>query len=241
MRRLILLGLAVAAVDDRDSGPAAPPSTIEAEIGGSARRPREWSASPPGGIDGRGPRVLINADKAFPMASTFKVAVAGAVLRQGRRRPGLARPAGAGRVGDGWSNPRASPTTFSHPGVSVSVRNLLELMLTVSDNTATDCADQARGRAGRGHRLGAPPGHRGPARRPRHGGPDPRFLPYRRRARFPRRSRPRSRPIRSSRTRATSRPANSTTIRATPRTPRAMAHAGRSHLHRQGAEPGSTG
>src|SRR5256885_10774303 len=31
-------------------------------------------------LDGRGPRVLINADQAFPMASTFKVAVAGTIL-----------------------------------------------------------------------------------------------------------------------------------------------------------------
>src|SRR5205809_4778663 len=31
-------------------------------------------------LDGRGPRLLLNADEAFPMASTFKVAVAGAVL-----------------------------------------------------------------------------------------------------------------------------------------------------------------
>ena len=31
-------------------------------------------------LDGRGGRVLLNADEAFPMASTFKIAVAGAVL-----------------------------------------------------------------------------------------------------------------------------------------------------------------
>src|SRR5256885_10094866 len=31
-------------------------------------------------LDGRGPRFLVNADKSFPMASTFKVAVAGALF-----------------------------------------------------------------------------------------------------------------------------------------------------------------
>src|SRR5207244_10265240 len=31
-------------------------------------------------LDGSGPRMLLNADEAFPMASTFKVAVAGALL-----------------------------------------------------------------------------------------------------------------------------------------------------------------
>src|SRR4051812_10825886 len=31
-------------------------------------------------IDGRGPRILINADQPFPMASTFKVAIAGTIL-----------------------------------------------------------------------------------------------------------------------------------------------------------------
>src|SRR3954470_15472889 len=31
-------------------------------------------------LDGHGPRLLVNADQRFPMASTFKVAVAGAIL-----------------------------------------------------------------------------------------------------------------------------------------------------------------
>src|SRR5436305_7751348 len=31
-------------------------------------------------LDGSGPRMLLNADEGFPMASTFKVAVAGALL-----------------------------------------------------------------------------------------------------------------------------------------------------------------
>jgi beta-lactamase class A len=38
--------------------------------------------------------------------------------------------------------------TFKHPGVSVSVENLLELMLTVSDNTATDTLEKLVGGPG---------------------------------------------------------------------------------------------
>src|SRR4051812_33752081 len=37
-------------------------------------------------LDGLGPRVLINADRVFPMASTFKVAVAGRVLERVDKR-----------------------------------------------------------------------------------------------------------------------------------------------------------
>ena len=157
--------------------------------------------------------------------------------RQGRRRPGLARPDGAGRVGT-MVESEGLADTFRHPGVSVSVRNLLELMLTVSDNTATDCADQARGRPGRGHRLGPPPGHRGPARRPRHGGPVRAISSTSGRARSPRRWRRRSRPIpkledKSDKLdpRVRRRPARH---RVTP-LPWPPC---RSHPHRQGAEPG---
>src|SRR5256885_15335743 len=41
-------------------------------------------------LDGRGPRFLVNADKSFPMASTFKVAVAGGAVA--KDRPGGAAP-----------------------------------------------------------------------------------------------------------------------------------------------------
>jgi beta-lactamase class A len=88
-------------------------------------------------LDGRGPRVLINADQPFPMASTFKVAVAGAILAKvdrGELSLDQLVPIDPAMVvvSEGIAE------TFKHPGVSVSVKNLLELMLTVSDNTATD-------------------------------------------------------------------------------------------------------
>lgn len=88
-------------------------------------------------MDGRGPRVLINADERFPMASTFKIGVAGAVLEKvdrGELKLDQLTPISPHKV-----VPSAGlADTFRHAGISVSVRNLLELMMTVSDNTATD-------------------------------------------------------------------------------------------------------
>ncbi len=123
---------------------AADAETLEAEI----RR----IAAPVGGevgvaawrLDGRGPRALVRADAAFPMASTFKVAVAGAVLAK--------VDAGALTLEQMLTIDPALHVPselvaerFIHPGVSLSVHNLLELMLTQSDNTATDVLTAAAG------------------------------------------------------------------------------------------------
>jgi beta-lactamase class A len=97
-------------------------------------------------LDGRGPRVLVNADQRFPMASTFKVAVAGAILAKvDRGEISLDQLVPVDPAMMVESEGLAS--TFRHPGVSVSVRNLLELMLTVSDNTATDLLTKLAGGA----------------------------------------------------------------------------------------------
>lgn len=88
-------------------------------------------------LDGRGPRVLVNADQLYPMASTYKVPIAGTVLSQvdkGRLRLDQLVPVDPNMMVES----EGLAETFHHPGVSVSVENLLELMLTVSDNTATD-------------------------------------------------------------------------------------------------------
>ena len=78
----------------------------------------------------------INGDTLFPMASAYKVAVAGrifALIDAGdvRLDDQLALdPALASEGGIAWM--------FSRPGASLSVQRLLELMLQKSDNNATD-------------------------------------------------------------------------------------------------------
>jgi beta-lactamase class A len=115
----------------------APESVIKAEIAELAQ--------PIGGsvgvaawrLDGNGPRILVNERARFPMASTYKIAVAGAVfaaIDAGRLRldqliaidPAMHVPS------------EVIENRFIHPGASLSIHNLLELMLTQSDNTATD-------------------------------------------------------------------------------------------------------
>lgn len=95
-------------------------------------------------LDGLGPRVALNAEQRFPMASTFKVAVAGAILA---------------KVDEGELSldrmvsvppERLVPSDvianrLIHPGVALSIHNLLELMITESDNTATDILTDVAG------------------------------------------------------------------------------------------------
>ncbi len=85
-----------------------------------------------------GRRVSLNGGERFPMASTYKVPIAVQVLTKVDRgeltldhmvalEPTDLSP-GSGTLSD----------LFNKPGVMLSVRNLLELMLLISDNTATD-------------------------------------------------------------------------------------------------------
>lgn len=83
-------------------------------------------------------RVLLNGGQRFPMASTFKVPIAVQLLSRVDRgeialdqmiqlQPNDLHP-GSGTLTD----------LFNKPGVALSVRNLMELMLLISDNSATD-------------------------------------------------------------------------------------------------------
>jgi len=85
-----------------------------------------------------GRRVSFHGDEPFPMASTFKIPIAAQLLHYvdlGEVKLGQMvelhqadlHP-GSGTLSD----------LFNKPGVSLSVRNLLELMLLISDNSATD-------------------------------------------------------------------------------------------------------
>ena len=97
MRRLILARAGVRAwsAHARGSRPSRR-RRCRPSLAASAARPTAWSALPPGGSTHRGPRILVNADQPFPMASTFKVAVAGTILSQVDRGQAVARPAGPG-------------------------------------------------------------------------------------------------------------------------------------------------
>lgn len=84
-----------------------------------------------------GREVAVRGGEAFPMASVVKIAVAATYLAEvdaGRRSLTKMIPldesirSGSDGIG------RLMP----HPGVTLSTANLIELMLTVSDNTATD-------------------------------------------------------------------------------------------------------
>ena len=85
-----------------------------------------------------GRELFINRTDAFPMASTYKVPIAVELLRR----------VDAGQFGldsmialvPSDLHPGSGTLTqlFNKPGVSLSVRNLLELMLLISDNSATD-------------------------------------------------------------------------------------------------------
>ncbi len=95
-------------------------------------------------LDGHGPRVLVNATEPFPMASTFKVAVAGAFLSRvdaGERSLTQMVTMDPAR----FVPSEVIADRFIHAGVALSAHNLLELMLTQSDNTATDAVVELAG------------------------------------------------------------------------------------------------
>ncbi len=82
--------------------------------------------------------IALNGDESFAMASTYKVAIATAVLDRVDR--------GELRLDQLVEVPLdmfvtgvvALAETFPHPGIQLSVANLIEVMITESDNTATD-------------------------------------------------------------------------------------------------------
>lgn len=142
MSRLI----ALAALTLACASPASAASTapVQAEIGRIAHGIDGVVGVAAWRLDGTGPRILVNADQQYPMASTFKVPIAGTVLSQvdaGKLRLDQLVPIDPNMMVES----EGLAETFHHPGVSVSVENLLELMLTVSDNTATDTLEKLVG------------------------------------------------------------------------------------------------
>lgn len=96
---------------------------------------------------GTGESAYLNPGEAYPMASTYKVAIAARLLQRvdageitlGQMvdiKPGDLSP------GSGMMSQR-----LTKPGVQLSIANLLDLMLVISDNSATDkCLELAGGK-----------------------------------------------------------------------------------------------
>ena len=91
-----------------------------------------------------GPRAaMLNAEHAFPMASTVKIAVAATYLQgvdEGRLRldtPYALRISTRQTGGDG--------NVITRPGMTLTAQSLIELMITKSDNQATDAILHAVG------------------------------------------------------------------------------------------------
>jgi beta-lactamase class A len=91
-----------------------------------------------------GRALACNDAEAFPMASTVKVPIAVTILDMvDRGTLGLATQLA---VEPADLCPSSSITeAFPHPGVALSVHNLLEIMITRSDNSATDVMFRAAG------------------------------------------------------------------------------------------------
>ncbi|WP_293973680.1 class A beta-lactamase [Sphingomonas sp.] len=137
MRCLRLIALCLVAASPALSRPA--PSQTE----GLRRAVTRFAPATPGhlgvaAIDlESGATLSIEGDARFPMASTVKIAVAAAFLHQVEQ--------GRHRLDEMFTldetmraRSEGITETLPHPGVALSALNLLELMLTVSDNTAAD-------------------------------------------------------------------------------------------------------
>lgn len=94
-----------------------------------------------------GREVYLNGDEAFPMASTYKVPIAVQLLTLvDRGERSLSDMVQLDR-GDLHPGSGILSRLFDDPGVSLSLENLMELMLLISDNSATDLTLEAAGGA----------------------------------------------------------------------------------------------
>jgi beta-lactamase class A len=85
-----------------------------------------------------GRAVYLNRHEPFPMASSYKVPVAVQLLTRVDRHEIRLDSMITLRPGDLHPGSGTLTELFDDPGVSLSIRNLLELMLLISDNSATD-------------------------------------------------------------------------------------------------------
>lgn len=85
-----------------------------------------------------GQELYFNENEAFPMASSFKVAIAVQLLRRVEARELRLDSLVTIQPTDLHPGSGTLSNLFDDPGVLLSVRNLLELMMLISDNSATD-------------------------------------------------------------------------------------------------------
>jgi beta-lactamase class A len=83
-------------------------------------------------------RVAFNSGERFPMASTYKIPLAFQILFKVDQGAITLDQMVELRVNDLHPGSGVLTELFKKPGVILSVQNLLELMLLISDNTATD-------------------------------------------------------------------------------------------------------
>lgn len=83
-------------------------------------------------------RIVFNENELFPMASTYKVAIAIQLLTRIDQGEITLDQIVELKQSDFHPGSGTLTALLSKPGVSLSIRNLLELMLLISDNSATD-------------------------------------------------------------------------------------------------------
>jgi beta-lactamase class A len=92
-----------------------------------------------------GRSLYLNKSERFPMASTFKVPVAIEVLHRVDQGDFTLDSMITIQPGDLHPGSGTLTNLFDNPGVVLSVRNLMELMLRISDNSAADLMLRAAG------------------------------------------------------------------------------------------------
>ena len=85
-----------------------------------------------------GRRVYVNNNERYPMASTYKVPIAVQLLKRVQMKEITLDQMVEVQTYDLHPGSGTLSRLFINPGVILSVRNLLELMMLISDNSATD-------------------------------------------------------------------------------------------------------
>ncbi len=96
---------------------------------------------------GTGESAYLNPGESYPMASTYKVAIAAKLLQRVDAGELALNQMIEIKAGDLSPGSGMMSQRLTKPGVQLSIANLLDLMLTISDNSATDkCLELAGGK-----------------------------------------------------------------------------------------------